>query len=89
MNSDNDDNDLLDIDKLLLRIKQKDISASANLNRDNDNGFLDINKFLSSIQQKSTFASAKPDFSSIAEKVNNRARGDSLVDSSCSTVGST
>jgi hypothetical protein len=48
LNSDNND-DLLDIDKLLLRIKQKDILASANLNCDNDddnNDFLNIDKFL-------------------------------------------
>ena len=87
-NSDDDD-DLPDIDELLSRIKQKDIWASVNPNRDDDDGFLDIDEFLSGIQQKSTSASAKPDSSGMAEKVDNGARGDSPVDSSCSTVGST
>jgi hypothetical protein len=67
----NADDDLPNIDKLLLHIKQKNISASANLNHDDDDDFLNIDEFLSSIQQKSTLASAKPDSSSIAKKVDN------------------
>jgi hypothetical protein len=83
------DNDLLDIDKLLSRIKQKDILASANPNRDDDDDFLDIDEFLLGIQQKSFSTSAKLDSNGIAEKVDNGTRGDSPVDSSCSTIGST
>ncbi len=84
-----DDDDLPDIDELLSRIKQKDIWASANPNRDDDNGFLDIDELLSGIQQKSISASAKPDSGGMARKVENRTQGDSPVDSSRSTVGST
>jgi hypothetical protein len=87
-NSDDDD-DLPDIDELLSGIKQKDIWASANPNRDDDDGFLDIDELLSGIQQKSTSASAKPDSGGMAGKVDNGTRGDSPVDSSRSTVGST
>jgi hypothetical protein len=87
-NSDNDDY-LPNIDKLLSGIKQKDIWASTNPNCDDDDGFLDIDKLLSGIQQKSTSASTKLDSGSIAGKVDNRTRGNSPVDSSCSTVGST
>ena len=89
-NSDDDD-DLLDINELLSRIKQKDISASANPNcdDDDDDDFLDIDEFLLGIQQKSFSASAKLDSGGIAEKVDNGTRGDSPVDSSRSTVGST
>ena len=49
-NSDDDD-DLPDINELLSHIKQKDIWASANPNRDsnNDDDFLNIDKFLSGI----------------------------------------
>jgi hypothetical protein len=69
-NSDDDD-DLLDIDELLLHIKQKDIWVSANPNCDDDSSFLDIDELLSGIQQKSTSASAKPDSGSMTGKVDN------------------
>jgi hypothetical protein len=46
-NSD-DDNDLLEIDKLLSSIQQKSMPASADPNDDND-GFIDIDKLLSGI----------------------------------------
>jgi hypothetical protein len=86
---DDDDNDLPDIDKLLSRIKQKDISASADPNRDDDNDFLNIDEFLSGIQQKIFSASVKLDSGGMAEKVDNGTRSDSPVDSSRSTMGST
>jgi hypothetical protein len=86
LNSDADD-DLLDIDELLLGIKQKNILASTNLNP-NDDGFLDIDELLLGIQQKTISASAKPDSGGIAGELDGRTQGGSPADSSCSTEGS-
>ncbi len=70
----NNNINFLDIDKLLLGIKQKNNSASidlnSNSNNDNDNdNFPDIDRFLLGIKQKGVPASVNPSYSSTAEKV--------------------
>jgi hypothetical protein len=86
-NSD-DNNGFPEIDELLSCIRQKSMLASAGPNGYDDDGFIDIDKLLSGIQQKNVPARTDLNSGSIAKMVNNRTRGSSLTDSSCSMARS-
>ena len=88
-NSPNDDvnDDSPHIAELQSGIRQKNISASGNPNRDDYNGFIDMDKLLAVIKEKSILASMEPNSRGMAKADDNRTRGP--INPSRSTVGST
>lgn len=86
--SDDDDDDVPDMEELFSGTWQKNMPASADLNADGPNGFIDIDELLSSVQQKVP-TNEDPDYGGVVvEMVDNRTRGGSPTSSSRSTAGS-